>query len=163
MFVIDNNASVHGKRYSLYRKSCWITSNVKPTAEETTTNYEYHQEIDCFVEKGLKMTIPEEQKFYRWKVAYYDSFHLADQWNFSMIKMGPVSFGAALIAAPKSLNGSLDVTFFELEHRTPAFASWHIVVPKLSTAWYSSNNEITFNSSTVGVENSLSTLLADAL
>jgi hypothetical protein len=55
------------------------------------------------------MIIPEEQRFYRWKVAYYDSFHLPDQWNFSMIKMGPVSFGAALIAAPKSLNGSLDV------------------------------------------------------
>jgi hypothetical protein len=36
--------------------------------------------------------------------------------------MGPVSFGAALIAAPKSLNGSLDVTFVELEHRTSAFA-----------------------------------------
>jgi hypothetical protein len=72
------------------------------------------------------MTIPEEQRFYRWKVAYYDSFHLADQWNFSMIKMGPVSFGAALIAAPKSLNGSLDVTVFEFEHRTSAFASWDI-------------------------------------
>jgi hypothetical protein len=81
------------------------------------------------------MTIPEEQRFYRWKVAYYDSFHLADQWNFSMIKLGPVSFGAALIAAPKSLNGSLDVRFFELEHRTSgfelehrtsAFASWDI-------------------------------------
>jgi hypothetical protein len=43
-----------------------------------------------------------------------------------MIKMGPFSFGAALIAAPKSLNGSLDVTFFELEHRTSAFASWDI-------------------------------------
>jgi hypothetical protein len=41
-----------------------------------------------------------------------------------MIKMGPVSFGAALIAAPKSLSGSLDVTFFELEHRTSAFAGW---------------------------------------
>jgi hypothetical protein len=41
-----------------------------------------------------------------------------------MIKMGPVSFGAALIAAPKSLTGSLDVTVFELEHRTSAFASW---------------------------------------
>jgi hypothetical protein len=40
--------------------------------------------------------------------------------------MGPVSFGAALIAAPKSLNGSLDVTLFELEHRTSGFASWDI-------------------------------------
>jgi hypothetical protein len=93
---------------------------------ETTRNYQYHQEIDCFVVKGLKMIISEEKRFNRWKVAYYDSFHLADQWNFSMIKMGPVSFGAALIAAPKSLNGSLDVTFFELEHRTSAFASWDI-------------------------------------
>jgi hypothetical protein len=73
------------------------------------------------------MTIPEEQRFYRWKVAYNDSFHLPDQWNnFSMIKMGPVSFGAALIAAPNTLNGSLDVTFLELEHRTSAFASWDI-------------------------------------
>jgi hypothetical protein len=70
------------------------------------------------------MTIPEEQRFYRWKVTYYDSFHLADQWNFSTIKMRPVSFGAALIAAPKSLNGSLNVTFFELEHRTSCFTSW---------------------------------------
>ena len=43
-----------------------------------------------------------------------------------MIKMGPVSFGATLIAAPKSLNGSLDVTFFMLEHRTSTFASWDI-------------------------------------
>jgi hypothetical protein len=79
-----------------------------------------------FEVKGLMVNIPEEQRFYRWKVAYYDSFHLADQWNFSMTKMGPVSFGAALIAAPKSLNGSLDVTFFELEYRTSAFASWDI-------------------------------------
>jgi hypothetical protein len=79
---------------------------------KTTRNYQYHQEIDCFEVNGLKMIIPEEQRFYRWKVAYYDSFHLADQWNFHMIKMGPVLFGAALIAAPKSLNGSLDVTVF---------------------------------------------------
>jgi hypothetical protein len=43
-----------------------------------------------------------------------------------MIKMGPVSSGGALIAAPKSLNGSLDVKKFELEHRTSAFASWDI-------------------------------------
>ena len=43
-----------------------------------------------------------------------------------IIKMEPVSFGAALIAASKSLNGSLDVTGFELEHRTSAFASWDI-------------------------------------
>jgi hypothetical protein len=43
-----------------------------------------------------------------------------------MIKMGPILFGAALIAAPKSLNGSLDVIFFELEHRMSAFASWDI-------------------------------------
>jgi hypothetical protein len=51
-----------------------------------------------------------------------------------MIKMGPVSFGAALIEAAKSLNGSLDVTFFEswsigrqfceLGHRTTCFTSW---------------------------------------
>jgi hypothetical protein len=88
-----------------------------------TRNNQYHQEIDCFEVKGVKIIIPEEQRFYRWKVTYYDSFHLADQWNFSMIKMGQVSFGAALIAAPKSLNGSLDVTIFELEHRTSAFAS----------------------------------------
>jgi hypothetical protein len=72
------------------------------------------------------MIIPEEQRFYRWKVTYYDSFHLADQWNFSMINLGRVSFGAALIAAPKSLNVSLDVTSFELEHWTSAFASWDI-------------------------------------
>jgi hypothetical protein len=51
---------------------------------------------------------------------------LPGQWNFSMIKMGPASFGAALIAAPKSQNGSLDVTLFELEHRMSAFASWDI-------------------------------------
>jgi hypothetical protein len=125
MFVIDSNASVHGKRYSLYRKSCWITSNVKPAAVETTRNYQYHQEIDCFEVKGLKMNIHKEQRFYRWKVAYYDSFHVADQWNFSLIKMGPVSFGAALIAASKSLNGSLDVTFFELGHWTSCFSSWN--------------------------------------
>jgi hypothetical protein len=93
---------------------------------ETTRNYQYHQEIDYFEVKGLKVNIPEEQMFYSWKVAYYDSFLLADQWNFSMIKMGPVSFGAAQIAAPKSLNGSLDVTFLELEQRTSAFASWDI-------------------------------------
>jgi hypothetical protein len=37
------------------------------------------------------------------------------------------------------------------------------VVPILSTAGYSSSNEITYNSSTVGVENTLSTLLTDAL
>jgi hypothetical protein len=37
--------------------------------------------------------------------------------------MGPVPFGAALIAAPKSLNGSLDVTFFELGQRTSVFTS----------------------------------------
>jgi hypothetical protein len=60
------------------------------------------------------------------EVAYCDSFHLVYQWNFSMIKMGLVLFGAALIAAPKSLNGSLDVTLFELEHKTSAFASWDI-------------------------------------
>jgi hypothetical protein len=41
-----------------------------------------------------------------------------------MKKMGPFSFGAALIAAPKSLIRSLDVTFFELEHRTSCFTSW---------------------------------------
>jgi hypothetical protein len=75
-----------------------------------------------FEEKGLNIIIPEDQRFYCWKVAYYDSFHLADQWNFSMIKMGPVSFGAALIASPKSLNGSLQGRFLELEHRTLAFA-----------------------------------------
>jgi hypothetical protein len=72
------------------------------------------------------VNISEEQRFYKWKVAYYDSFLLADQWNFSMIKMGPVSFGAALIAAPKSLYGSMDVKVFDLEHRTSAFASWDI-------------------------------------
>jgi hypothetical protein len=93
---------------------------------ETTRNYQYYQEIDCLEVKGLKMIIPEEQRFYRWKVTYYDSFHLADQWNFSMINLGRVSFGAALIAAPKSLNVSLDVTSFELEHWTSAFASWDI-------------------------------------
>jgi hypothetical protein len=48
--------------------------------------------------------------------------------------MGPVSFGAALIAAPKSLNGSLDVTLIDLEqtdvrfcalgHRASCFTSW---------------------------------------
>jgi hypothetical protein len=43
-----------------------------------------------------------------------------------MIKMGPVSLSTALIAAPKSLNGSLDVKFIELEHRTSAFASWDV-------------------------------------
>jgi hypothetical protein len=72
------------------------------------------------------MIISKEQRLYRWKVVYYDSFQLADQWDFSMIKMGPVSFGAALIAAPKFLNESLAVTLFELEHRTSAFASWDI-------------------------------------
>ena len=43
-----------------------------------------------------------------------------------MIKLGPVSFGATLNAAPKSQNGSLDVTFFEFEHRTTTFSSWDI-------------------------------------
>jgi hypothetical protein len=43
-----------------------------------------------------------------------------------VIKMGPVSFGAALIVAPKSINGSLNVTFFELEHCTSGFASWYM-------------------------------------
>ena len=41
-----------------------------------------------------------------------------------MIKMGSTSFGLALMPAPESLNVSLDVTFFELEHRTSGFASW---------------------------------------
>jgi hypothetical protein len=58
------------------------------------------------------MISPDGQRFYRWKVAYYDSLHLTDQWNFSMVKMGPVSFVAALIAAPRSLNRSLDFTLF---------------------------------------------------
>jgi hypothetical protein len=93
---------------------------------ETTRNYQYDEEIDCFEVKGLKIIIPEEQRFDRWKVAYYDSFHLADQWtpfmikwdqwNSFMIKMGPVSFGAALIAAPNP----------EMDHWTSRFLSWSI-------------------------------------